>query len=119
MAKPEEVRVSQSQSIEHARMSVEEQWEFFRGPLHAGAITRTLHYSAVVPLIAWVAVGNHWLLVIGIALAELGHIYDLLFRFDAQTRAQARQVVWLQVVGGAIGLTPYLVAYLVVQASFP
>ena len=107
--------MSEALSNECPEMSIQEQLEFVRGPLHDGVVTKTLHYAALLPITWWALTGNFWLLVLGIVLPEAGHIYDLLFRFDAHMRARARQVVWLQAVGGVVALIPFVLVYLAVQ----
>ena len=109
--------ISQQLEAEFPKMSIQEQREFFDGPLHDGVVTKTLHFAALLPLIAWPATGNHWFLLIAFVLAEIGHIYDWIFRFDAQMRAQARQVKWLQAKLSAVGFSPFLIVYLAVQTS--
>ncbi len=109
--------ISQELAAEFPKMSAQEQREFFDGPLHDGVVTKTLHFTALLPLIAWPATGNHWFLLVAFVLPELGHIYDWFFQFDAQMRAQARQVRWLQAVLGALVFSPFLIVYLAVQTS--
>ena len=95
---------SQTMPDESARMSLEEQWAFAIGPLHAGAVRKAMHYSSL-PLLLWGAAGGSlWPFLVGLVLPNLGHTHDHIFRFDASTRARARQVVWIQVLGGGVAL---------------
>ncbi len=108
---------SVARSNECPKMSIREQLDFVKDPLHSGAVTKTLHYVALLPLIWGAASGNLWLFVIGLVLPTLGHAYDKLYRFDAHTQALARQVVWLQLLGTVVVLVPLLIVYLAFQTD--
>ena len=100
---------------ETVRMSLEEQWDFAIGPLHAGAVCKASHYVSV-PLLLWGAAGGRlWPFIVGLVLPTLGHVYDHVYRFDAATRARARQVAWIQILGGGVALLPFYFIYLAFQ----
>ncbi|NKB98085.1 MAG: hypothetical protein GKR90_06255 [Pseudomonadales bacterium] len=107
---------SRTELDEPAKMSLEEQWDFVTGPLHDGAICKVTHYLSL-PLLLWGAAGSSlWPFLIGLLLPTLGHLYDHIYRFDPVTRAHARQVVWIQILGGGIALLPFFFIYLAIQA---
>ena len=86
----------ETQSSVRPKMSVQEQIDFLMGPLQEGTVTKSPHYIALVPLIAWVASGNFRFLGLGVVLLEAGHIYHFVYKFDAHMRVRARQVVWFR-----------------------
>ena len=102
---------AESASDKSAKMSLREQRDFVRGPLHSGAVNRASHFAGL-PLLLWgAASGRLWLFAIGLVLPALGHRYDKVYRFDATMRARARQVVWLQIVATGVALIPLYFLY--------
>ncbi len=102
---------AESASDEPAKMSLREQWDFVRGPLHSGAVNRALHFAGLPPLLLGAASGRLWPIAIGLVLPALGHRYDKVYRFDGTMRARARQVVWIQIVATGVALVPLYFVY--------
>lgn len=102
---------SQENFHEPAKMSLREQWAFVRGPLHSGTVNKAMHFAGLVLLVWGATSGRLSVLVLGLVLPALGHGYDKMYRFDATTRARARQVVWLQLVATGAAFVPLYFLY--------